>query len=206
MYGDSLVDGVGATPGRDNRFTDALARPRPHLPQPPGLLNVGIVGNKLLHPAPCYGVSGISRFTRDTPDQPGVRTVIIYRGANDTGAPASGDPCAQPVPDITAAQLIADHKTLIRAAHARGIKVIGATIIPLKGARFPLWTERGERIRQQVNHWIRASQAYDAVLDTAKTLSNPHGDPATPNPTLVFDDGVHSPTTRATKPWPTRSI
>ncbi|MFE0762937.1 SGNH/GDSL hydrolase family protein [Streptomyces smyrnaeus] len=192
VYGDSLVDGVGSSPGRDNRFTDALARRLAHTsPQPPGLLNAGIAGNKLLHPAPCYGASGISRFSRDALDQPGVRAVIIHLGANDIGASASGDPCAQPAPDITAAQLIAGHKTLIRAAHARGIKAIGATIIPLKGARFPFWTERGERIRQQVNHWIRTSHAYDAVLDTAKTLSNPHGDPATPNPTLVFDDGVH---------------
>jgi hypothetical protein len=40
-------------------------------------------------------------------------------------------------PAITAGQIIEGFRTLISAAHARGIKVVGATILPFKRATNP---------------------------------------------------------------------
>ncbi|MDJ1137334.1 SGNH/GDSL hydrolase family protein [Streptomyces iconiensis] len=193
IAGDSLIDGVGATPGRDTRLSDALARRlAARSDRPLGVHNAGIAGNKLLNSAACYGDPGVDRLAHDALARPGVRTVLVHLGANDIGAPHSGDPCAQPAPEVTAAQLIAGHKRVIRAAHARGIKTVGATVLPLKGSRFPFWTERGERVRHAVNHWIRTSGAYDAVLDVDRVLRDKTGpDPDKPDPTLVIDDGVH---------------
>lgn len=113
-----------------------------------------------------------------------------HLGANDIGAPEMGDPCRGSAPRVTARQLIEGHKKLIRAAHARGIKAVGATILPMKGALFPVYSERGEKVRAAVNHWIRTSGAYDSVLDVDRALANP-ADPALPRPGYVFEDGLH---------------
>jgi lysophospholipase L1-like esterase len=91
---------------------------------------------------------------------------------------------------VTARQIIEAHKELIRAAHVRGVKAIGATILPMKGALFPVYSEHGEKIRAAVNHWIRTSGAYDAVLDVDRALAHP-ADPALPRPGYVFQDGLH---------------
>jgi lysophospholipase L1-like esterase len=67
---------------------------------------------------------------------------------------------------------------------------VGATILPMKGALFPLYTERGEKVPAAVNRWMRTSGAYDAVLDVDRALANP-ADPALPRPGYVFQDGLH---------------
>ncbi|MET9965859.1 SGNH/GDSL hydrolase family protein [Streptomyces sp. NPDC006356] len=189
-FGDSLMDGTGATPGADNRFTDKLAERLAAAGRPLDVVNAGIGGNRILNDSPCYGDKATDRFRRDVLDRPGVRTVIIHLGANDIGAPEMGDPCMGPAPHVTAHQIIKAHKELIRAAHARGVKAVGATILPMKGALFPVYSEQGEKVRSAVNHWIRTSGAYDSVLDVDRALANP-ADPALPRPGYVFQDGLH---------------
>ncbi|HZF87782.1 SGNH/GDSL hydrolase family protein [Streptomyces sp.] len=189
-FGDSLIDGTGATSGADHRFTDKLAERLVAARRPLDVVNAGIAGNRILDDSPCYGDKATDRFRRDVLDRPGVRTVIIHLGGNDIGAPQMGDPCMDPAPQVTARQIIEAHKELIRAAHARGVKAIGATILPLKGALFPFYSERGERVRTAVNHWIRTSGAYDGVLDVDRALADP-ADPALPRPGYVFQDGLH---------------
>ncbi|WP_192806776.1 SGNH/GDSL hydrolase family protein [Streptomyces arboris] len=189
-FGDSLMDGTGAPPGTDTRFTDKLAERIAADRRPLDVVNAGISGNRILNDSPCYGDKATDRFRRDVLDRPGVRTVIVHLGGNDIGAPTMGDPCMGSAPHVTAHQIIDAHKNLIRAAHARGIKAVGATILPMKGALFPVYSERGERTRTAVNHWIRTSGAYDAVLDVDRALADPAA-PALPRPGYVFPDGVH---------------
>ncbi|MCX5097502.1 hypothetical protein OOK36_54595 [Streptomyces sp. NBC_00365] len=52
-----------------------------------------------------------------------------------------------PAPRVTARQIIDAHKELIRAARARGVKTVGAIILPMKGALFPVYSEQGEKVR-----------------------------------------------------------
>ncbi|MET7800338.1 SGNH/GDSL hydrolase family protein [Streptomyces decoyicus] len=190
-FGDSLMDGTGATPGADNRFTDKLAERLTAERRPLDVVNAGIGGNRLLNDSPCYGDKATDRFRRDVLNRPGVRTVIIHLGANDIGAPKMADPCmGSTAPHVTARQIIDAHKQLIRAAHARGVKAVGATILPMKGALFPVYSEQGEKVRAAVNHWIRAGGAYDAVLDVDHALANP-ADPTLPRPGYVCKDGLH---------------
>jgi len=56
--------------------------------------------------------------------------------------------------------LIAGYKTLIRAAHARGMRIIGATIIPFKAPHMstPEFL-RAEAVRDQVNDWMNSDLA-----------------------------------------------
>ena len=74
----------------------------------------------------------------------------------------------------------------MRRAHAHGLTVIGGTLLPYGGSdRF---TEEGERIRQQVNDWIRTSGAFDAVVDFDKLTRDPQ------DPTRMaaeYDSGDH---------------
>ncbi|MFJ6609300.1 SGNH/GDSL hydrolase family protein [Streptomyces sp. NPDC091289] len=189
-FGDSLMDGTGAAPGTDTRFTDKLAERIAADRRPLDVVNAGIGGNRILNDSPCYGDKAADRFRRDVIDRPGVRTVIVHLGGNDLAAPEMGDPCMGSAPHVTAVQIINAHKELIRAAHARGITAVGATILPMKGALFPAYSERGEKIRTTVNHWMRTSGAYDSVLDVDRAVADP-ADPAMPRPGYVFPDGVH---------------
>src|SRR5262249_49792761 len=82
----------------------------------------------------------------------------------------------------SADDLIAADKQIIMRAHARGLKVIGATIAPYKGALY--WSPEGEAQRQKVNAWIRTSGAFDGVADFDKAWNDP------PNPGQI-KDGWH---------------
>lgn len=188
-FGDSLIDGVGAAPGADARLPDALAERLAATRNPVGVVNAGIGGNRLRYDSACSGEKATARFARDVLDRPGVRAVIVHLGANDIRV-TPGDPCLRPGGPATAAQVIAAQRQLIRAARARGLKVVGTTIIPLKGALFPVWTPQVEKNRDAVNHWIRTSGAYDAVLDADRIMADP-ADPDRPRLSYVFQDGLH---------------
>jgi len=89
----------------------------------------------------------------------------VLEGINDIGnARQSATP--------TAEDLIAAHKQLIERAHAKGLKIIGATLTPFWGANY--YTEVGEAKRQAVNQWIRTGKAYDGVIDFDKATRDPN--------------------------------
>ncbi|KAA9380765.1 SGNH/GDSL hydrolase family protein [Microbispora cellulosiformans] len=157
-FGDSITDGAGQNTDANRRWTDYLrqrmARVSPSRRMP--VLNAGISGNRLLHSG--VGPSGLSRFYRDALTQPGVRTVVVFMGINDIsrGEYTSIKPLAY------------GYKRLIRLAHARKIKVVGATLTPFYG--FGTWTPEREDVRLRLNQWIRTSKAFDGVLDFDKAV------------------------------------
>ena len=170
--------------------------PSPNASSPTTVLlsvaNAGITGNLLLHQLPCFGETGITRFQRDALDQPGVRTVILIEGSNDIWDSQAAHGCgAMTTPAVTAGQIIDGFRALIRAAHARGIRVVGATILPFKAdyessADF----EKAEAVRQTVNNWILSSGQYDAVADFAGAVADP-ADPQQLNPVYNSGDSLH---------------
>ncbi|MFJ9466225.1 SGNH/GDSL hydrolase family protein [Streptomyces caniferus] len=188
-WGDSATDGVGATPDADGRYTDDLVERLVTGRRQVGVVNAGIAGNTLLTSSSCFGEKGTARFRRDVLDRPGVRTVIVELGGNDIGANWSEGPCLPPSHrPVSARQITHAYGELVRAAHERGIKVIGATVIPLKG--YPGCSAKVERLRQQVNHWIRTSRVYDAVVDFDRAMADP-AHPDRPRPGYVYEDGLH---------------
>ncbi|MEU7900587.1 GDSL-type esterase/lipase family protein [Nonomuraea sp. NPDC049152] len=189
-FGDSLIDGVGIGQGADSRIVDQLAERLIEAGSRLGVVNAGIAGARLLNDSACFGDKAGARFRRDVLDRPGVKAVLIHLGANDLGYPQFPSPCTAPSTKVTVRQLIEGHQALIRAAHARGVKAIGVTIVPLKGALFPLWSKEVEEARVALNQWIRTSGAYDAVLDADRALADPAA-PATPRTGYVFMDGLH---------------
>jgi lysophospholipase L1-like esterase len=190
ILGDSITDGVGSTEDGNARWPDVLAT---RLQADPALasiavVNAGISGNRLLNDgrAPFIGPSSLSRFDRDVLGRPGVRFVILLQGGNDISA---ADMLPTPEDHVSAQQIIDGIKTLIARAHAKGIKIFGATLLPREGVGKPFVnTDAGRAKRQEVNDWIRTSGAFDAVIDFERVMT----DPARPGHLLpAFDSGDH---------------
>jgi lysophospholipase L1-like esterase len=85
-----------------------------------------------------------------------------------------GDPVTAAHRRVSAEQLIQGHAQIITRARAMGLRVYGATLFPVEGYPFPgFWTALMEEKRQTINHWIRTSGAYDAVIDFDDLLRDP---------------------------------
>ena len=190
-FGDSITNGHNSTVGGNDRYPDALAGRLVLAHRPLAVANSGISGNMLLSELACFGEKGVARFQRDALDQPGVGTVIFLEGTNDIwDSEGNYGGCGQ-TSRVTARQLIAGYQTLIRAAHARGVRIIGATIIPFKAPYMPpAGFLRAEAVRDQVNHWIRTSGEFDAVADFATAVADP-AHPEELNPAYNSGDFLH---------------
>ncbi|GAA0925267.1 SGNH/GDSL hydrolase family protein [Nonomuraea longicatena] len=170
VFGDSVTDGTSSTHGADRRYPDRLAERLLADGKPLGVLNTGLSGNRVLNDSTCFGERAGDRFRRDVLDRPGVRAVVVMQGVNDVGFPTWDYHCAKPNPVVSAEQLIEGHRALIRAAKARGLTVVGGTIVPFKNSF--MYSDAGEATRDAVNHWIRTSGEYDAVADFDKVLAD----------------------------------
>jgi len=188
-FGDSIIEGVGSTLDGDKRWPDQLAA---RLQADPAhasvsVVNAGIAGNRLLDDAGdnFVGPSGVSRFERDALTKAGVRWVLVSEGVNDIAA-ASTSPHD---PQALARKIIDGMKGLIDRAHAKGIKVLGATLLPHDGAKgLHAGTPAAKAARGAVNEWMRSAGAFDAVVDFDKVVR----DPSQPERLLpAFDSGDH---------------
>ena len=184
--GDSITDGVNSSVGGNDRWPDDLAR-RLGAVAGPGLsvADEGIGGNRLLTASRCCGASAQARFARDALDQPGVRDVIVLEGINDIGTsvgPRHSDA------GLTPARIIAGYRNLIAQAHARGVRIFGATLLPYQGAGY--YSPAGETIREAVNAWIRTSGAFDGVIDFDAVMRDP-ANPLRLNPAYDSGDNLH---------------
>jgi lysophospholipase L1-like esterase len=185
-FGDSITDGFGSTTDADNRWPDELAESLAAQGRPRPVLNSGIGGNLLVHDSAYFGDSAWSRYQRDVLDKPGVGTVVILGGLNDIGYSEVDLPTYKPSPDVPVSELIQIQRSLIQKAHAKGIKVVGGTLLPMKGAEYYDATSAA-KIRE-LNQWIRTSGEFDAVADFNRALGAP-GDPELLNP--AYDSGDH---------------
>ncbi|NUS55962.1 MAG: hypothetical protein HOV66_14065 [Streptomycetaceae bacterium] len=111
--------------------------------------------NLLVHDSAYFGDSAWSRYQRDVLDKPGVGTVVILGGLNDIGYSEVDLPTYKPSPDVPVSELIQIQRSLIQKAHAKGIKVVGGTLLPMKGAEYYDATSAA-KIRE-LNQWIRTS-------------------------------------------------
>ncbi|MFC8091566.1 SGNH/GDSL hydrolase family protein [Streptomyces sp. NPDC057301] len=184
LFGDSITDGFGSTPGADRRWSDALVE-RTGRP----VLNAGIGGNLLLNDSAWYGEKGVHRLRRDVLDRPGVDTLVVLLGLNDIGFSETDEqPTYKPAPVLEAGELIAGHRELIRQGRAAGVRVIGATLLPFGGSDH--WGERAAKVSHELNEWIRSSGEYDAVVDLNRALADP-ADPDRLRPSYDFGDHLH---------------
>ncbi|HEX3785502.1 MAG TPA: SGNH/GDSL hydrolase family protein [Pseudonocardiaceae bacterium] len=183
-FGDSITDGYNTPTGAYATWPDDLAR-RLAGSNPLSVVNAGIGGNRVLTDVPniWQGISALKRFGHDALSQPGVRDVILLEGINDIGnnAGPNGTP-------LTAQDLIDGYTSLIAEAHAAGVRIIGATMLPDFGNGY--YSAPAEAIRQAVNTWIRTSGAFDGVIDFDKVMQDP-SNPVALNPSYDSGDHLH---------------
>ena len=167
VFGDSITDGRGSGTNKQNRWPDIFAMNLLASPATKqiAVLNMGIGGNAVLKGG--LGPTGLNRFEHDVLKQSGVRWLIILEGVNDLGTTR----------DSTAAfdagsGLIAAYQKMVADAHAHGIKVYGATIMPFKKNSY--YRPYRDAARNLVNDWIRTPGHFDAVIDFDKTMRDPN--------------------------------
>jgi lysophospholipase L1-like esterase len=187
--GDSITDGNGSTPDANSRWPDFLAKRLAD--KNVAVLNAGISGARLLQDR--MGANALARFERDVLSQPHVKAVILLIGINDIAWPGSS--FAPDAPQITSKQMIAGYRQLIARAKTHGVRIIGATLTPFEGALedTPLegyFTAEKERTRQAINHWIRTSGEFDAVVDFDAVTRDPQH-PTRFRSTLDSGDHLH---------------
>lgn len=177
--GDSITDGRGSDTDKNNRWPDALAN---RLQTNVGtgnvaVLNAGIGGNCVLRGG--LGPPATARFDRDVLGQESVRWLIVLEGVNDIGG-------SRGTHSTVAEELIAAYQKLIGHAHAKKIRVYGATLLPFGGSQYA--SAGHEAARQAVNAWIRTGGKFDAVIDFDAALRDPQ------NPSKLLpaaDSGDH---------------
>jgi lysophospholipase L1-like esterase len=176
-FGDSITDGFFSTINGDDRWPDVLQR-RLIARERRGktklsVVNQGIAGNMVTGIGrlpggctPCDGPGALERLDRELLSQPGVRVAILLEGINDIGGGGA-----------TAEQVIAGMRELVERAHARGIKVVGATITPSGGTDAPglenYGTAETDARRRAVNEFIRTSGVFDGVADFSAATEDP---------------------------------
>jgi len=195
--GDSITNGANTEANLNHRWPDRLAARFRAEGLDLGVANVGVSGNRLLHdPNPprgsdaetfanYFGVNALRRFDRDVLAQPGAGHLIVLLGVNDLGHPGTVAPLSEVV---SVDDLVAGHRQLIARAHQAGLAAYGGTILPFKGDTLGFYTEENERKRAALNHWIRGSGEYDAVIDFDRAMRDP-ADPLRLN--VAYDSGDH---------------
>jgi lysophospholipase L1-like esterase len=183
-FGDSITDGARSTVDTNHTWPSELATrllARKGDSEQLAVLNAGISGNRIWRDM--IGPNGLERFGHDALAQAGVREIIVMLGINDIGfsnLPGQADQA------VTADDVIAGQKQFIERAHVRGLKVLGATLLPFDGAMY--YSADAEAKRTAVNSWIRTGGAYDGVIDFDTAVRDPQ------NPTKIqaaLDSGDH---------------
>jgi len=196
-FGDSITDGTHTTLNTNDRWANVLSR-RLHnaFGNRVSVVNEAIGGNRVINPVVVNATSGpaaVDRLDRDVLGLSGLTHVIWMEGINDLGAGYGQGASATPVienPVIhTPANIIAGYENVVGRLHARGIKVIGATMTSALGYNNPAegWdlntypgflasADNGPVVdgyRRQINQYIRTSRLYDGVADFDQATLDP---------------------------------
>jgi lysophospholipase L1-like esterase len=164
-FGNSITDGAGATNNANGNWPDVLSNRITTLPSgaPFAVINMGIGSNRVVS-SDNAGPSGVHRFADDVLARPNVGYLILLEGINDISY------------EHASATTITDaYATMIAQAHAMGIKVYGATLLPIGNST--KYTTANEATRQAVNAWIRTPGNFDAVLDFEGVVKDPATNP-----------------------------
>jgi lysophospholipase L1-like esterase len=190
MLGDSITGGHGATTNGNDRWPDVLAA-RMQADKPTrmmGVLNHGIGGNRLLLDG--LGPNALARFDRDVVAQTAVKYVLVLEGVNDLGTLTRDHDASEEAHKALVKRIEGAYAQMILRAHAHGIRVIGATILPDGESKYYHPGPENEADREAVNAWIRDRGHFDAVVDFDKVMRDP-AHPGNLLPAYDSGDGLH---------------
>ncbi len=171
-FGDSITDGTASTLNGDDRWPDVLSR-RLHAAygNRVAVVNAGIGGNQIIGPAEysarkpfAGGPAARQRLERDVLSLSGVTAVIWLEGINDFNKMA----------DASVEAVAAGMREVVGKLRARGVRVIGATVVPALGATNATHGSADEdRKRRELNEFIRTSGVFDGVADFDRATLDP---------------------------------
>lgn len=182
-FGDSITDGVAVTMDSNLRWPNQLAnRILAGTGTKMAVVDMGIGYNRVLQDQPDAGepsVSALRRFPHDVLAMSGATEVIFIEGINDIGL-------SPETAVLSSKDLIAGYRSLIQMAHTAKLRIIGGTLTPFGGCGY--YSPAKEKVRQEVNQWIRTGGGFDAIVDFDQAIR----DPASPEKmSAAFDSGDH---------------
>ncbi|PPA69059.1 SGNH/GDSL hydrolase family protein [Jeotgalibacillus proteolyticus] len=178
IVGSSIENGNYSTVNANHRWPDFLAKRFNESAGEWSVLNAGISANHLIKSHADKGENTLNRLERDVFSQPGVKAMILNQGINDI----------RHYPDYTSEDLINKMEEVIQAAHDKGIAIYGGTLMPFKGSS--KYSDEKEKIRVEVNEWIRTSGEFDGVIDFDEALRDPDN-PERFHPDFDAGDHLH---------------
>lgn len=155
-----------------------------------GSVNAGISGNRLLRPGAgpngsWFGEAGVVRFAENFAADRCTSDVVVLLGVNDILQPGSVAPVDE---EVTASDVIDGYGMLSAAASSQGAGIHFCTLLPFGGADGA--TAQRQEVRQEINAWIRTSEAAAAYIDTDAAMAHP-AEPERLRPDLDSGDHLH---------------
>lgn len=132
-----------------------------------------------------YGLCGETRFEPET-DVDGCDKIVVLHGINDLIHPDGKNPL-RPMSNMpTCEQMVDGYRFYIRKARKHKKKIYFATLLPIKGWR--TYDDIRNKIRHEINDWIRTTDEIDGFIDLDKAVRDPDDiDRMLP----IFDSGDH---------------
>jgi lysophospholipase L1-like esterase len=158
--GDSITDGAASDVDANGSWPNVLSKRLPKAADGAAfaVINMGIGSNRFVSAAQA-GPTGTERLQEDVLDRRNVTHMVIMEGINDISYEHVG-------PTV----LIDAYKAAIAKAHAKGIKVFMATLLPIQNSVKD--TPENIATQQAVNAWIRAGEGFDGVIDFERVVQD----------------------------------
>ena len=171
VYGDSFSAGAGTDLRAPELWPNKLERLLQRRGADWQVSNRSINGNGLTWRTRCFGDPAIDRLEADARSLSNDAVIVLMAGVNDTiqpNLPAGFSECFAPA-DWPSGKITARLKAL-KARH-RQHRILVATVPPFAASEFH--SARAERIRREVNRWIRANWREGDVIDLEAILGRP---------------------------------
>ena len=174
--GDSITDGGMTVDGYDGWSDDLSIRAHRVYGNKVSIVNMGIGDNTVVSEPSDTSEPAVKRLDRDILGIAGLTAVVWLEGINDLGRGQN-----------TPATVIEGYKQVAARLHARGVRVIGATLTsslrsgPYDDRLPAAWKANMEKYgnaqttayRKQANEFIRTSGLFDSVADMDKATEDP---------------------------------
>lgn len=184
VLGTTYTDGLGVWPDHLSRRLN-----KEYGKEQFSIVNLSARGGSLSRGHTPSGREGIvSLFDREVLTLPGLSHVIVSEARQDIATAgarslrADGSrPESSDGTDLSSAELPttveslqAAYRQLIAKAHARGIKILAATMPPFRGVPAPgYYSLEKDALREELNHWILESGEFDGVIDIDSLMRDP---------------------------------